>query len=223
MLNTYIAYENLKRVKEKEHNTTIKLSGEDLGLGIAYYLESTWYSQHKNANNIELENETRGSFIYRPREIDRHILLANFSQKTYKNPLTDGIKKDRTEIVLASVDWAFPYKSRYKFLAQIAGKKALDRVETKAGDINEYKGSIYLGQLGLEYKFAKDFTLETYTRRLWDSYGNEHLGAGAELTYYLSDNIGLGLGYSNLSTDDPDLRKFVDWSEGTYLVIRAKF
>ncbi len=223
LMNTSLDFEYFKSNGNHNHKTTLGINGENLESGIAYYLDSTWYNIDQRSNDKKLINEIRGAIAYRETDINRHNLLANFINKKFKNPSTQGLEAHSTEMTVANFDWGYQINDQYQLLTKFAGKQTLDLIESELNDLTVNKSAVYLGQAGINFKINDDYNLKTFGRKLWDSEGNQHAGVAAEVTYSLTDNIGFGIGYSTLGNDDPDLKSVIDWPEGAYLKMDFKF
>lgn len=83
--------------------------------------------------------------------------------------------------------------------------------------------NIFLAQISYGHTFLTHYDLGLYVRRMWDDNSESHLGGAVELTRRLTDEVGLSIGYSTLSMDDPDMPAQLYWPAGFYLGIKTNF
>ncbi|MGD2184128.1 hypothetical protein [Lusitaniella coriacea] len=102
---------------------------------------------------------------------------------------------------IVSTDWIYAPNWQWEFY----GKYAMRFSQTSLADNFSNSSTIHLGQLRATYRFAYQFDVSLEGRVITQPSANfTELGFAAELGYYLTPDLRLGLGYSFGSVDDRD-------------------
>ena len=189
--------------------------------GLSYEASASWYfGQEQNASERDLlTKEFRGSLAYRNKEMSKHTILAQYLGRNYLLSVVEGFSAAQKLVHAASVEWGYIVNENLTITAQGAARFSSQKAEGERSSTS----SIYLGQLGAEYRLHPDYTFGAFARLLRDNLGVQRGGIAVELGRMLNDDLMFSIGYSTLSLDDPDLSTLVDWPNALYLRLRMKF
>ncbi len=221
---TSLGYEWLAEDDRLVTRTDLSLTSVERGSGFTYLFNSSWRSNSKPPlDRRDLMQEVNAAIAYRNTDVTRHTVLAEYRYRDYRTKFEGNPHDYHTEVSAVSVDWLYRLSNGIAISSQFAAKLVSEQEKAHNAVVSLNRSSIYLGQAGFEAKLYQDYQFEVFWRRMWDNDGQQHAGWAVELTRDLTEYVGLGLGYSTLSVDDPDLQGLIDWPRGLYLRFRAKF
>ncbi len=190
--------------------------------GFAYELRLSWNGDGEpTADGRVYTREVQGQLTYREPVTGRGYGAAQIVQREYAGSVATGFSAKETTVTVAAVEAGY----RLTQAMTLSGKVALKRSVTQWQEISSAGVGVNVGlqQIGAHVQLNDLHSLDVYARRLNDNFGTERQGMAWELTRMLTQDVGIGVGYNNVATDDPDIRLVSDWRDGWHVRLRVKF
>lgn len=172
------------------------------------------------ADGRSLLQEFVASVLYRDPVTHRVFVVGELVQRTYTYGPVGGFGSKTTRETLAVAEAGLRLTPHWTLAAK-AGLKQNVTVPGIPG-AGEMRFHVRLQQLSVEYAWD-GYTVYAFVRSVRDAAGHARDGFAVEVVRFLGGDVGVGVGYSSLRLDDPDLQRLMDWPEGSYLRLVWKF
>lgn len=190
--------------------------------GFSYELNSSWRrGGEQSADGRSVSWELEGNFAYRDLKASKGFAAGQLIRSHYTHGGGAGFPQKNSEMTLVAVEGGYRITPRLTAVGKVVAKHTVTDWEGNMGD--SVWVELGLQQIGVQVDLNDRYNLDVYGRRVHDNFGSESVGYAWELVRMLTGAVGIGLGYSSVGADDPDLRLVADWREGWYIRMRFKF